>query len=520
MSTDARARRHAARLGAAARVFFAFLGAAALSSCSAGGSPPEAAQALRGPSEITILFTTDEHGWLLPHTDRGRVSGGAAEVLGLWEAAEGHCPGPPTRPPCTDPRTLVLSGGDNYTGPAISTYFNGAPMAEAFARMGYAASAFGNHELDFGRAHFLENRQKSGMVYLAANLHAPPSLPEMNLPPYAIFERRGIKIGVVGLATEKTLRAAMASRFEGITFEAEEPALDRAVRAAWAAGPDMVVAIVHECPDVLAPIVERHPEWKLSFVGAGHCHKLMTKNAGGVPVIAPGWRLDHYVRLRVTADASQPVGKRVISVDPAVVNMSRPEGTPSSAPPDPELAQSAAAWKAKIDAALGEEIGVSAAGIDKESKDMGRWIAGAIRAETNTDVAIVNRSGLRQNLPPGPVTKASVWSILPFDNRVMIVRLDGAALLENLRIRDAVASGITRADDGTITLADGRPIDPKAIYRVATVDFLYYGGDHFTFEARSQGTEDGGADWREMVIAWTKKQRSSRETPLEARLPR
>ena len=65
----------------------------------------------------------------------------------------------------------------------------------------------------------------------------------------------------------------MANRFEGITFEKEEPALDRAVHGAWGAGADAVVAIVHECPDVLAPIVERHPEWRLSFVGAGHCHK-------------------------------------------------------------------------------------------------------------------------------------------------------------------------------------------------------------------------------------------------------
>ncbi|MFT3773742.1 MAG: bifunctional UDP-sugar hydrolase/5'-nucleotidase [Minicystis sp.] len=490
----------------------------AFAGCLAGGGAAEVAQAQRGRDEITILFTSDEHGWLLAHADKGRVRGGAADVLGLWVSAEGHCPGPPS-PPCKDPRTLVLSGGDNYTGPAISTYFDGAPMAEAFARMGYAASAFGNHELDFGRAHFLENRQKSGMTYLAANLHAPATLPEMNLPPFAIFERRGIKIGVVGLATDTTLKAAMASRFEGITFESEEPALDRAVRAAWAAGPDMVVAIVHECPDVLAPIVARHPEWKLSFVGAGHCHKLMTKEAGGVPMIAPGWRLDHYVRVRITADASKPAGARILGVEPAVVDMSRPEGSASSAPPDPVLAGAADQWKGKVDAILGEEIGFSANGIDKDSKDMGRWIAGAIRAETSADVAVVNASGLRQNLPRGPVTKASVWSILPFDNRVMIVKLAGDALLENLRVKGALAAGTTRADDGRITLADGRAIDPKGTYDVATLDFLYYGGDHFTFEARALATKEGG-DWRDLVIAWTKKQRTSKDAPLEANLPR
>ena len=247
--------------------------------------------------------------------------------------------------------------GTAPTGPAIRRISRRAPMAEAMARMGYAASAFGNHEFDFGRARFVEDRARSGVVYLAANLRAPPALKDLAIPAFAVFERRGLKIGVVGLATEKTLRAAMASRFEGITFEAEEPALDRAVREAWGAGPDLVVVIAHECPDVLLPIVARHPEWRLAFVGAGHCHKKMVERAGTVPVIAPGARLDRYLRVRIEADPGRPAGDRVIAVDPAVVEVSRPVGTAPAAPPDPEIARALAGWQAKVDAALGEEIG-------------------------------------------------------------------------------------------------------------------------------------------------------------------
>jgi 5'-nucleotidase / UDP-sugar diphosphatase len=480
-------------------------------------APSPKAKAARGPDEITILFTTDEHGWILPRTDKGKVRGGAAEMLGLWVAMEGHCPGPPSSgspnlgspsPACADPRTLALSGGDNYTGPAISTYFVGAPMAEALARMGYAASAFGNHELDFGRAAFLANQKTSKIQYLAANLRAPDSLPEMRLPPFAVFERRGIKIGVVGLATDTTLRAAMAKRFEGITFEKEEPALDRAVRGAWAAGVDLVIAIAHECPDKLAPIVERHPEWRLSFVGAGHCHKMMTKRPLGVPVIAPGWRLDHYARVRLRVDASRPAGERLLSVEPDVVSMSRREDARATAEPDPVIAARAETWRAKVDAALGEEIGFSDAGIERDTPEMDRWIAGALRAETGADVAVVNAHGIRQSLPRGPITKAHVWSILPFDNRVVTFRIDGASLRKNLRRRGAVADGIAEG-----AIEDGRT------YTVTTLDFLYFGGDHFTWKKHAEGSVEG-ADWRELVIAWTRKQRSSTASPLEGILRR
>jgi 2',3'-cyclic-nucleotide 2'-phosphodiesterase (5'-nucleotidase family) len=273
--------------------------------------------------------------------------------------------------------------------------------------------------------------------------------------------------------------------------------------------------IIHECPDKVAPIVERHPEWGLSFVGAGHCHKMMSLHAGSVPVVGPGWRLDRYVRVRLTASPGQHGAGSVVAEAPGVVEMSRPEG-PATAPPDPEIVRASAPWEKKVDAALGEEIGFAGAGFAKESPLMGRWIAGAWRAELGTDVAIVNGSGLRQALPAGPITKATVWSILPFDNRLMVVHLPGDALLESLHNKAAVADGVTRGPDGTFTMAGGAAIDPARSYSVAIVDFLYFGGDNFMFQKRATSVEDKGIDWREPVIAWTRKQRTTRDAPLEA----
>jgi 2',3'-cyclic-nucleotide 2'-phosphodiesterase (5'-nucleotidase family) len=483
----------------------------AFASCAAPSAPVTPAQPT---AEVVVLFTSDEHGWLLAHTEKGRSLGGAAETLAQWVAHEGHCPGPPA-PPCENPRTLALSGGDNYTGPAISTFFEGVPMAEAFARMNYAASAFGNHELDFGRARFVELRKTSGITYLAANLHAPAAMKDMALPGYAIYERRGLKIGVVGVATDTTLQQAMAARFEGITFEAEEPALGRAIGDAWSAGADAVVAIVHECPDVLVPIVRKHPEWKLSFVGAGHCHKKMDERAGSVPVISTGWRLDRYLRVRIAGDPSRPRGERVLAVEPTVVEVSRGDGEAGALAPDPEIARSAAAWKEKVDRALGEEIGFVGADLDKGSAEIGRWITGAWRAELGADVAIVNRHGIRQGLAKGPITKASVWSVLPFDNKIVLLRMKGAALARSLGEDDVVAGGVWHGANGA-WLVGGAPIDPERVYSVATIDFLYYGG-HMGLKSALDAV-DKGVDWRDPIIAWTKKKGFTKDKPIELEL--
>src|SRR4051794_24902592 len=87
------------------------------------GCPKPAAPVLdSGPSgtEVTLLITGAENGYLLPNPDDQGVSrGGAAELLGRWIKVHGHCPGP-LKPDgagaCDDASTLVLSTGDNGNG--------------------------------------------------------------------------------------------------------------------------------------------------------------------------------------------------------------------------------------------------------------------------------------------------------------------------------------------------------------------------------------------------------------------
>lgn len=482
----------------------------------AKAAPAAAPAPARAPAEITLLYTSDEHGWLLPVVDGGVVRGGAAEVLGRLTADEGHCVG--SAAACPGARTLLLSGGDNFTGPAISSYFSGEPMADALGAMGYAAIAFGNHEFDFGRAAFVANRGRAGAIYLAANVHAtdPALAGEMNLPAFALFERRGAKIGVVGLATETTLTSAMASLFVGVAIDREEAALTRAIPAAWAAGADAVVLIAHECPDALLPILDRHPDWSLSFVGAGHCHKVINARSGATPVVAPGWRFENYVRARLTIDLDKPSRERARAVTPELVAVTRAEGD-AKVPVDAALARGAAGWQTKLDQALGEEIGYTEGGFAKDSTAIARWIAGAYRAELKTDVAIVNTGGIRQALPRGVITKSTVWSILPFDNKLVVCTLKGRDLIVDLETEEAAFAGVEKTLKG-YRLAGGKAVDPEATYTVATIDFLYYGGSSFLFQKQDPSPRETGIDWRAPLMAWMKREKTTPQSPLERRI--
>lgn len=492
--------------------------AGALAACEPAGPAPGGAPSARPapsaatapPVLVTVLYTADENGWLLRADDGGKPAGGAAELLGAWIANEKHCTGGPgTAKPCSAPSTIALSGGDSYTGPAVSTLFLGEPMAEVMGKIGYAAAALGNHDLDFGRTQLVKNRKLAKLDHVGANVKiTAPEMSDLQMPAFVMVERKGVKVGVIGLSSEVTATRSMADRFHGIEFGAPEEALSRAVPEAWKAGADALVVIAHECPDKLAPIFAKHADWKVSFVGGANCHKSFEDRSTGAIMIAPSGKLRQYARAELTIDRQKPQGERVIAVAAKAVDV-------AGAAPDPTLAAAVAEWKKKLDAALGETIGHTEKGLDQKA-DAGRWVATSWVDKLKVDVALVNAKGIAQSVPVGPITKATVYSVMPYDNSLMVVEVTGADLVKSLDNPEAVYVGAKK--DGKSYKVGGKALDPAAKYKVATVEYLYFGGDGFEFQKQDPAPKETGMDWRTPVIEWSMEQKSTKADPIEKKL--
>src|SRR6266566_7942111 len=96
-----------------------------------------------GTRFLRIIATNDFHGALEPRPDANGVRrGGAAYVAAAIDRARPEC-----APRC---RTLLLDAGDLFQGTPASNLSYGRPVVEYYNRMGYAASALGNHEFDWG----------------------------------------------------------------------------------------------------------------------------------------------------------------------------------------------------------------------------------------------------------------------------------------------------------------------------------------------------------------------------------
>ena len=474
--------------------------------------------ALADTQVVTVLVTADENGQLLPTNPEGDApKGGAAQMLGRWIAEDKHCPGSPKQdgtPACPGDLTLALSTGDHWNGSSLSTFFQGEPVAEAMARMGYAASGFGNHELDFGKAQFLSLRETGGFPFLSANLKVTkPDKKELELPPWRIFTRGNARIGVVGLSYALAVSTAMADRFYGLEILPYELTLGQSVKELRKAGVDAIVVLVDDCPTALESVVKKHPEWSLTLLVGSHCQKPMQSSVGTTPLINPGRRFEGYARARLTIDSAKPQGERLAAVDAKVVKVL---GGPSAPRPDAVLLEQLKPWILKHEAAFGERIGFTRSGLDAGSDILHAWVTRAIRDVLKTDVSLVNKGGFRAGLPAGPVTRGSVYAVLPFDNSLLTFKLTGEALLRSLANPHAIFSGVSKGPNGTWRDSQGRDIVPTAVYTVASVEYLYFGGDGFDFEKHDPLPGETGMVWQTAVVDWTKQLNSSQSRPLES----
>ena len=203
-------------------------------------------------------------------------------------------------------------------------------------------------------------------------------------------------------------------------------------------------------------------------------------------------------------------------------------------------AQVAALVKERLDAAsviMLRPIGESRIDLEPATEGecpLGNLVADAMLAvkvgDKPAEASMHNNSGLRARIPAGPITYGQLYQALPFDNVVTAIDISGQALLEILertvagRRGNMVVAGMTYEFDygkpaGARLLGatiGGKPIDPKRIYRINTIDYLATGGDGQT--AFTQGKIVSMGDRVADVVAEYIKTHSPVNPKVEGRI--
>jgi 2',3'-cyclic-nucleotide 2'-phosphodiesterase (5'-nucleotidase family) len=198
---------------------------------------------------------------------------------------------------------------------------------------------------------------------------------------------------------------------------------------------------------------------------------------------------------------------------------------------DPKLNKLIAPYKATVDSEMNKVIGYSEIAMpkikDQPETVLGNFVADLVfefakTIDAQTDLCVLNNGGLRSSLPQGNITVRNVFELMPFDNEIVIVTLDGKNVKELFTYiaerKGVPVSGIVmklEKMNGNVVLNQVKiglnDFSENNTYKIATSDYLSGGGDNMTFlgkgsiQTTSKKIRDAIIDYIRLKTAENKK---------------
>lgn len=161
--------------------------------------------------------------------------------------------------------------------------------------------------------------------------------------------------------------------------------------------------------------------------------------------------------------------------------------------PDAETAKFLAPFKAKVDSLMSPVVGRVACDMeaDRPESKLSNLIADIlVWAGKDFDekpvFSVCNMGGIRASLSKGDITIGDVIEVAPFENKLCFMTMKGSqviTLFEQIAFRggEGVSHSVRAViskDRKLVSLKiNGKPVNPDAEYRIATIDYLADGND-------------------------------------------
>ena len=474
--------------------------------------------------DLIILFTSDVHCGI----DQGW---GYAGLYAMKEKLS------------RDYNVLLVDNGDAIAGEPVGLLTRGDAIIDIMNSMGYDAAIPGNHEFDFGIEQFLSLTKKANFPYLSCNFNKEGELVFEPWLLKEIGGMKIGFVGVttpdtIRSSIQRYFQDENGNFIYGFlsdeTGEAVYNAVQQSVDAVRAAGADYVVVLGHMGNS------HNYEPWMYSDVIShcsgidawldGHTHDLdqvIMKDKDGREVVRSGCgtKLAHIGALHITRDGK--ISSELFSWNssvpaPALLGLDNPAARAVSAAADDInafLTETAAVTEVDlhmINPAIRDYADRPLRIIRIGESNLGNLVADAFLAESNADIAFMGGGCICADMTRGDITFHNILKTLPYANYYTVIEATGRQVLDALewsvnRLPNAFGgfaqvAGVTFEYDSTIetpcvkdergffdhvdetkerrvrnVLVAGKPIDPDATYKLASVDYyLLNNGDGYT----------------------------------------
>ncbi len=364
---------------------------------------------------LTILHINDWHGWLEPHDGRG----GAATYMGYFKQ-EGYS--------SDNDSFILLSGGDQNTGPAVATLTKGESMIDVMNTMNFSAAAIGNHEFDYGIDWMNYRQNMANFPLLSCNIYDVGTYNLANFTiPWVIQEHAGVQVGIVGLTTISSYTSAHPKYTSHYDFGDYEEALRNNIPDMRAAGAEIIIALTHVVPNELIELAADVADLDINVFLGGHGGTPQVTKIGDSIIAMAGHYARQYVRIDLEVNLTSMPSSVINSGGFLVENI---EG---GVTPDAEVQQVVDYWVALVGA--DEVISYASTNLYDTYPEsaIGNLVADGMMNYFGWthDFAITNRGGgIRDYFRAGDITLGDVVSVVPFENNMMELSMTGAELID------------------------------------------------------------------------------------------
>lgn len=479
------------------------------------------------PMNLRILAVNDFHGQL--STGRrvaGRLAGGAAYLAAYIKQYRAQAPG-----------ALLVHAGDMIgASEPTSALFKDMPTMEFMNSLGFDVGASGNHEFDQGYAE-LKRKVQGGshpqlgtwkganFSYLAANV-VEKATGKTIFPAYKIVSTNGARIGFIGVVLKSAPEIIIPSGIAGLEFQDEVEAVNRSVKELQAQGVHAIVVLIHQggtqnqqTNQVSGPIVDivNRMDADVDIVCSGHTHQFTNALINGKLVTQAFSYSTAFASIDTTIDRAT---RDFVAKKAEIITTFN-----DSIQPDPATEALVKGYQDKVAPLVSRVVGTSAAEITPTQNEagesaLGNLIADAQRTVNNTQMAFMNPGGIRAPLEAGPVTFGKLFSIQPFANDLVGMKLTGDQIYTllnqqwqpqadgTLTTRFLQISGLSytwsdarAVGDRVVEVRgpDGLPLDRAKVYTVTVNSFLSTGGDGFSVLTKGVDKATGPVDLDALV---------------------
>ncbi len=300
------------------------------------------------------------------------------------------------------PDALFLDGGDTWQGSLTSLKTQGQDMVNIMNALEPAAMT-SHWEFTYGVDRVNEIVEELPFAFLGANIF-DNEWDEPAYEPYAMFERGGVKVAVIGQAFPYLPIANPRWMFPGLSFGVREDRMREVVEEVRADGAELVVLLSHNGFDVDRKMASRVEG--IDVVLTGHTHDALPEPlmVGKTLLVASGSHSKFVSRLDLDVRDGGVKGfnYRLIPILADVIA------------PDPEMAALVEAERAPFKAELEEEIGHTESLLYRRGNFNGTWddlICEALLEEREADIALSPGFRWGATLLPGQaITREDIYN--------------------------------------------------------------------------------------------------------------